>query len=141
MGPLMALLATAMMSGTRMAAVMGSISHMYARPWEAVAVKVLAPAEPDEVHRVSAECSDSTHTNSVVTSAFATYSANFSTMMVWGVIGYAAHTSVSICFHASATALSPLTAMSCPNFTPPSVLWRPWGRPWRRCRSPCSGSS
>ena len=81
-GPLTALLATAMMSGTLIAAVMGSISHMYASPCEAVAVNVLAPAEADEVQSVSAECSDSTQTNSVVTSALATYSANFSTMMV-----------------------------------------------------------
>ena len=72
MGPLMALLATAMMRGTLMAAVMGSISHMYANPWEDVAVNVLAPAEQDEVHTVSAECSDSTQTNSVPTSPLAT---------------------------------------------------------------------
>ena len=34
------------------------------------------------------------------------------------MVGYAAHTSGSICFHASATALSPLIAKS-PIFTPP----------------------
>ena len=84
-------------------------------------MKVLAPAEHEDVHRVSAECSDSTQTNSVVTSPLATYSANFSTMMVWGVIGYAAHTSGSICFHARATALSPLMAMSWLILTPPSL--------------------
>ena len=82
MGPLTALLATAMMTGTLMDAVMGIISHMYARPWDAVAVNVLAPAEQDDVHSVRAECSDSTHTNSVETSPLATYSANFSTMIV-----------------------------------------------------------
>ncbi len=85
-----------------------------------MAVNVLAPAEDEDVHRVRAECSDSTQTNSVETSPLATYSANFSTMMVWGVMGYAAHTSGSICFHASATALSPFIPMSCPIFTPPS---------------------
>ena len=84
-------------------------------------MNVLAPADADAVHSVSAECSDSTHTNSVVTSPLATYSANFSTMIVWGVMGYAAHTSGSICLHASATALSPLIAMSCVILTPPSL--------------------
>ena len=71
-GPLMALLATAMTSGTLIADVIGRISHMYANPCEDVAVNVLAPAEQDAVQTVSAECSDSTQTNSVPTSPSAT---------------------------------------------------------------------
>ena len=71
-GPLIALFATAITSGTLIADVIGNISHMYARPCDDVAVNVLAPADADAVQTVKAECSDSTQTNSVPTSPSAT---------------------------------------------------------------------
>src|SRR5512136_831915 len=107
--------ATAMTTGVRQPLHTKSISCISANPAEALAVKVRAPVAEAAMHVAKALCSDSVHTNSVCTSPLATYSLNFSTIIVCGVIGYAATTSTSDCFAAYATASSPLKAIvSCP---------------------------
>src|SRR5208337_5180765 len=80
-------LAIAITTGARQPDVTKSISCINAKPAEALAVKVLAPVAEAARQAVIALCSDSVQTNSVWTSPFATYSLNFSTMIVWGVIG------------------------------------------------------
>ena len=80
-------LAIAITTGARQPDVTNSISCIKARPADAVAVKVRAPVTEAASDAVIALCSDSTHTNSVSTSPLATYSLNFSTIMVCGVIG------------------------------------------------------
>ena len=60
---------------------------MRAKPADAVAVNALAPVAEAASDAAIALCSDSTQTNSVSTSPLATYSLNFSTIMVCGVIG------------------------------------------------------
>src|SRR5674476_169433 len=82
-------LATAITTGTLEPDVTKSISCINANPAEALAVKVLAPVADADRQAVMALCSDSVQTNSVRTSPLATYSLNFSTIIVWGVMGYA----------------------------------------------------
>ncbi len=100
----------AITTGARQPDVTYRISCINARPADADAVNVLAPVAAAARHAVRALCSDSTHMNSVSTSPLCTYSLNLSTIMVCGVIGYAATTSTSDCFTAYATASSPLSA-------------------------------
>src|SRR4030043_920044 len=95
-----ALLAIPITTGARQPEVTKSISCIRAKPAEAHAVKVLAPVAEAARHAAKALCSDSVQTNSVWTSPLATYSLNFSTIIVCGVIGYAATTSTSDCLTA-----------------------------------------
>src|SRR4030066_199226 len=95
-----ALLATAMTTGAREPEVTVNISCINAKPAEALAVKVLAPVADAARQAVIALCSDSVQTNSVCTSPLATYSLYFSTIIVCGVIGYAATTSTFDCLTA-----------------------------------------
>ena len=53
----------------------------------ALAVKTLAPVAEAARHAAIALCSDSVQTYSVSTSPLATYSLNFSTIIVCGVMG------------------------------------------------------
>ena len=80
-------LATAITTGALEPDVTKSISCIRAKPADALAVNVRAPVADAARHAVMALCSDSVQTNSVWTSPFATYSLNFSTIIVWGVIG------------------------------------------------------
>src|SRR3990170_5812744 len=93
-----ALFATAITTGARQPLVTNNISCINAKPAEALAVKVRAPVTEAARHAVKALCSDSVHTNLVCTSPLATYSLNFSTIIVCGVIGKAATTYTSDCF-------------------------------------------
>jgi hypothetical protein len=77
-----ALLATAITTGALKPDVTKSISCINAKPAEALAVNVLAPVAAAARQAVMALCSDSVHMNSVWISPFATYSLNFSTMIV-----------------------------------------------------------
>jgi hypothetical protein len=74
--------ATAIITGALHPEVTKSISCIKAKPAEAVAVKTLAPVVDAARHAAIALCSDSVQTYSVSTSPLATYSLNFSTMMV-----------------------------------------------------------
>ena len=76
-----------MTMGSRMDAAMKSISHIRAKPAELVAVMVRAPAAAEPMQALMAECSDSTVTNSALTTPSATYWLNVCTTSVCGVIG------------------------------------------------------
>jgi len=88
-----ALLTTAKTIGSLRPLAIYKISTINAKPCEEVAVNALAPAAAAPTHALIAECSDSTGTNSVCTSPLATNSEYFSTIIVCGVMGYAATTS------------------------------------------------
>ena len=107
MGAEMVRLTLAMTMGRRMPAAMGSSSYMSARPCEEVAVTAREPAADAPMVALMAECSLSTLTYSVCTRPSATNLSNSSTMMVWGVMGYAAMTSGSAWRSALATMMSP----------------------------------
>jgi len=78
---------TDMTTGALQPEVTPNISCINAKPAEAVAVNVLAPVADAVRQHVMALCSDSTQTKAVSTSPSATYSLNYSTIMVFGVIG------------------------------------------------------
>ena len=80
---------------------------MRARPAEEVAVTARAPAASAPMQADMELCSDSTGTNSVLTSPSATYWAKYWGISVEGVMGKAAITSGSICFMAKAMASLP----------------------------------
>jgi hypothetical protein len=66
---------------------------MRARPWEEVAVKDLEPVREEAMMLAMAECSDSTLINLASISPSAQNRDNSSTIVVWGVMGYAEMTS------------------------------------------------
>ncbi len=74
-------------TGRREPDVQWSISCMYARPWEEVAVKTRAPVAEAAATPARAECSDSTRMNRALSRPSATISESSSTMVVWGVMG------------------------------------------------------
>src|SRR5271165_7141125 len=83
---------------------------MYRRPWLAVAVYARAPVAQAPIATDIAANSDSTLTNSHgVSSPIFTSWERFSTMCVWGEIGYAQMTSGRQSATASATAREPST--------------------------------
>ena len=84
-----------------------SISVMYARPQDDVAVTARTPAAWAPIQVDMEECSDSTVTYSVSTRPLATYWAKYWGISVEGVMGKAAITSGSICFMAKAMASLP----------------------------------
>ena len=77
-----ALFATAITTGVLQPEATPSISCINAKPADAVAVNVRAPVAEAVMLHVIAVCSDSTHTKAVSTSPSATYSLNFSTIIV-----------------------------------------------------------
>src|SRR5512133_1676201 len=83
---------------------------MSARPWLDVAVMTRAPAADAPTQALIAECSDSTVTYSVWTRPSATNLANSSTIVVCGVMGYAAIMSGAHWRIASATRRLPVVA-------------------------------
>src|SRR5271157_1198261 len=86
---------------------------MYKRPWLAVAVYARAPVAEAPIDADIAVNSDSTFTNSHgVSSPLLTSCERFSTMCVWGEIGYAQMTSGRQSATASATAREPSTCRS-----------------------------
>ena len=104
MGAESALVGTAMTTGSRSPATLCSTSCMRAKPCDDVAVKVLAPVAEAPRTADKAECSDSTFMSSASSLPSTTNSESFSTIVVCGVIGYAAITSTSHCLTAQATA-------------------------------------
>ena len=60
---------------------------MYNRPWDDVAVKVRTPIALAPRTAEMALCSDSILRYSESSSPLSTYSDNFSTTMVWGLMG------------------------------------------------------
>src|SRR5271157_2938327 len=86
---------------------------MYSSPWLAVAVYARAPVADAPIATDIAANSDSTFTNSQgASSPLFTSWERFSTMCVWGEIGYAQMTSGRHSATASATAREPSTCRS-----------------------------
>ena len=78
--------------GARIPEAQCSSSCMRSRPWPEVALYVRAPSAAALTQVCSALCSDSTRTYCARSDPSATNSASFSTIVVWGVMGYAATT-------------------------------------------------
>src|SRR3989344_8267112 len=108
-GALRERLATAITAGRRNPEIIGRISNISASPWEAVAVKLLAPHKMLPIIALAALCSDSTWIISAFISPLLTNSLNLSGISVLGVIGYMGMTSTLHNFTASAIAAAALS--------------------------------
>ena len=87
MGPVRARFTQARVMGSRLEAATYIISYIRARPAEEVAVTARAPAASAPMQADMELCSDSTGTNSVLTSPLATYWAKYWGISVEGVMG------------------------------------------------------
>ncbi len=103
-GPPSALAATGITMGLLTPAAHIRFSCIRARPWDDVAVNVLAPTVEAPMRAAIAECSLSTFMYLASIWPVSTSSASFSEMDVWGVMGYAAMTSTLASFAAYAAA-------------------------------------